>query len=118
MVTCGWWKRFYQRNPKLSHRFAVSLSVARAVATDEHVIDCYFEMLTDTLNNNGLIQKPMQVYNCDETGMLSGAYHHKKIAQAGSNPTCINRKSHVTALACASATGVAIVIFQRKTMNR
>ena len=81
-------------------------------------------MLTDTLNNSGLMHKPMQVYNCDETGMPLGAYHHKVVAQAGSNPTCItsnSSKSQVTVLACVSATGVAMppfVIFQRKTMNR
>lgn len=123
MVTRGWWKRFCQRNPQLSHRTAVPLSVARAVATDEHVMDRYFEMLTDTLSNNGLMHKPMQLYNCDETGMPLGAYHHKVVAQAGSNPTCItsnSSKSQVTVLACVSATGVAMppfVIFQRKTMN-
>ena len=124
MVTRGWWKRFCQRNPQLSHRTAVPLSVARAVATDEHVIDRYFEMLTDTLSNNGLMHKPMQLYNCDETGMPFGAYHHKVVAQAGPNPTCItsnSSKSQVTVLACVSATGVAMppfVIFQRKTMNQ
>ena len=124
MVTRGWWKRFCQRNPQLSHRTAVPLSVARAMATDEHVIDRYFEMLMDTLSNNGLMHKPMQLYNCDETGMPLGAYHHKVVAQAGSNPTCItsnSSKSQVTVLACVSATGVAMppfVIFQRKTMNQ
>jgi len=43
----------------------VPLSVARAVVTDEHVIEHYFEKLTDTLNN-GLMQKPCNagVYNC------------------------------------------------------
>ena len=124
MVTQGWWKRFCQRNPQLSHRTAVPLSVARAMATDEHVIDRYFEMLTDTLSNNGLMHKPMQLYNCDETGMPLGAYHHKVVAQGGSNPTCItsnSSKSQVTVLACVSATGVAMppfVIFKRKTMNQ
>ena len=87
MVTRGWWKRFCQRNPQLSYRTAVSLSVARAVATDMHVMDRYFEMLTDTLSDNGLMHKPMQLYNCDETGMPLGAYHHKVVAQTGSNPT-------------------------------
>ena len=53
MVTRGWWKRLCQRNPQLSHCTAVPLSVARAMATDEHVIDRYFEMLMDALSNNG-----------------------------------------------------------------
>ena len=66
----------------------------------------------------------MQVYNCDETGIPLGVYHHKVVTQAGSNPTCItsnSSKSQVTVLACVSATGVAMppfVIFQRKTMNQ
>ena len=45
------------------------LTVARTVATDKHVIDRYFEMLVDTLNNNGLIHKLVQVYNYDVTGI-------------------------------------------------
>jgi len=53
------------------------------MATDVHVIDRYFEMLTDTLSNNGLMHKPMLLYNCDKTGMSLGAYHHKVVAQAG-----------------------------------
>jgi len=59
MVTQGWWKRFSQRNPQLSHCAAVPLTVARAMATDVYVIECYFEMLTDTLSNNGLMHKPI-----------------------------------------------------------
>ena len=106
----------------MSHRTAVPLSVARAMATDQDVLDRYFDMLTDSLKHNDLICKPMQLYNCDETGMPLGAYHRKVVAKEGSNPTCItsNSKSQVTVLACVSATGVAMppfVIFQRKSIN-
>ena len=79
-----------QINP---HSTIVPLTVPRAMATDVHVIDHYFEMLTDTLSDNGLMHKPMQLYNCDETGMPLGAYHHKVVTQAGSNPTCITSNS-------------------------
>ena len=74
------------------------------------------------LSDNGLICKPMHLYNCDESRILFGTYHHRVFAQARSNPACIinNSKSQVTVLACVSASGVAMppfVIFKRKTLN-
>ena len=122
-VTRGWWQKFCQRHKQVTHRMAVPLSIARVVASDRNVMNRYFDMLTDTLESNGLLHKPELIYNCDETGMPLGALNRKVVARVGSsNPSCIttNSKTQVTVLACVSAAGLTLppfVIFQRKTMN-
>ena len=123
MVTRGWWQKFCEHHRELCHRTAVPLSVARAMATDQNVLDRYFDMLTDTLSDNGLLNKPTQIYNCDETGMPLGATSHKVVAKVNSKPCSIvsNDKMQVTVLSCVNAAGVALppfVIFKRKTMNQ
>ena len=123
MVTRGWWQKFCERHRELCHRTAVPLSVARAMATDLNVLDRYFDMLTETFVDNGLINKPTQIYNCDETGMPLGAASLKVVARVNSKPSSIisNDKTQVTVLSCVSAAGVSLppfVIFKRKTMNQ
>lgn len=51
------------------------------MATDQNVLDRYFEMLTETFSDNGLQNKPTQIYNCDETGMLLGMSSLKVVAK-------------------------------------
>ena len=99
-VTRGWWQRFSQRHRNVGLRTAVPLSVARAMATDSNVLDRYFRMLLDTLTANGVLQKPTQIYNCDETGMPLGATNRRVIASVGSNPSSItsNSKQQITVL--------------------
>ena len=123
MVTRGWWQKFCERHRELCHRTAVPLSVARAMATDQNVLDRYFEMLTEALSDNGLLHRPAQIYNCDETGMPLGATSHKVVAKINSKPCSItsNDKAQVTILSCVNAAGAALppfVIFKRKTMNQ
>ena len=123
MVTRGWWQKFCERHRELCHRTAVPLSVARAMATDQNVLDHYFEMLTEALSDNDLLHQPAQIYNCDETGMPLGATSHKVVAKVNSKSCSItsNDKKQVTILSCVNVTGVALppfVIFKRKTMNQ
>ena len=123
IVTRGWWQKLCQRHKNVTHRMAVPLSIARAMGSDQNVMNRYFDMLTDTLKSNGLLHKPELIYNCDETGMPLGALNRKVVARVGSkNPSCIttNSKTQFTVLACVSTAGLTLppfVIFQRKTMN-
>lgn len=55
MVNRGRWQKFCECQRELRRRTAVLLSVARAMATDQNLLDCYFEMLTETLSDNGLL---------------------------------------------------------------
>ena len=63
MVARGWWQKFCECHRELCHCTAVPLSVAGAMATDQNVLDRYFVMLTEALSDNGLIHRPVQIYN-------------------------------------------------------
>jgi len=123
MVTFGWWQKFCQRHETLSLRSAASLSVQRAMASDPDALKLYYDTLEDTLKGNGILNKPMHIFNCDETGMPLNPKNPKVIAKKGSkNPSSISgdTKTQITVLACVSANGYSIppfVIFDRKTLN-
>ena len=122
-VSNGWWERFCQRHPKLTLKTAVPLSYSRAVATDPIVLDRYFDMLEETLQGNGIFNRPVHIFNCDETGLPLNPKCLKIVDQAGSrNPSYItgDTKSQITILGCTCAAGYAIppfVIFKRKSLN-
>ena len=113
MVTRGWWQRFCERNKQLCHRTAVPFLVQRAIATDADVLDRYYNMLMETFTENGVLNRASQIYNCDETGLLLGAYNNRVVAKVGSNPCRIttNTKTQVTVLACVSAAGITMPPF-------
>jgi len=122
-VSYGWWQRFCQRNKGISLRTAASLSRVRAMATDPKTFERYFDILEDTLKDNGIYNNPTRLYNCDETGLCLSPKGLKVVAKRGAS--CVNAisgdtKNQITVLACTSASGAAIppmVIFKRKTLN-
>ena len=71
---------------ELCHCTAVPLSIARAMATD--LLDCYFDMLTETFLDNGLLNRPTQIHNCDETDLLLGVTSLEVLAK-------VNSKSYI-----------------------
>ena len=122
-ITKGWWDSFRCRHPEIKLRQAEPLSYARAVATDVQVIEKYFNLLAEILEDNGLTRCPGQVFNCDETGMPL-AHKPPKVASLASqkHPYAItaSEKAQITVLACASASGYAMppmVIFDRKHLQ-
>ena len=68
-VSQGWWIRFCERWPSLRLRKGDSFPVARDKVTNWDVFENYFKLLKETLEKNGLMDKPAQLYNCDESGM-------------------------------------------------
>lgn len=93
------------------------------MATDPDVLNKYFDMLEECLTQNGILDKPGQIFNCDETGLPLNPKCARVVGETGSkNPSFIARadKSQLTVLACAYAAGYAIpsfVIFDRKSLN-
>ena len=64
-VSKGWWESFCCRHPQLTIRCAETLAYARAVAANEETLNQYFDLLEATLT---IIDKPSQIFNCDESG--------------------------------------------------
>ena len=63
----GWWRRFKERQGDLSLRQEDSTAHVRMDAMNQETIDHYFSLLNDTLSPHGLLDKPSQIYNVDET---------------------------------------------------
>ena len=121
-VTNGWWESFCKRHPNLTLRASVPLSQARAKATDPEVLDQYFDLLEQTVQDNDLEDKPCQIFNVDETGMPLDPKGLKGIYKCGEkNPLTITSgdKAQVTVVGCVNAAGLCLppmVIWDRKTL--
>ena len=109
-VTNGWWAKFIKRHPVLSLRTPATLSVARANASAKESVNNYFDILEQTLEDNGLSEQPALLYNMDETGFPLDPKPLKTIHVVGDkNPLSLSSgsKAQVTVAACVSA-----VLFQ------
>ncbi len=122
-VTSGWWVSFRKRHPELTLRMSEPLAHVRAASVSPEVLDKYYDVLDDTLRSNELIDKPCQIFNCDETGMPLAPHPPRVVARKGvKHSTAITSgdKSQITVLACCSAGGCVIppfVIFDRKSLK-
>ena len=68
-VTHGWWESFCKRHPhEVSLRIPAKVSMARAKANDPEVISNYFDMYEKVVVDYDIIDKPIQIFNIDETG--------------------------------------------------
>ena len=122
-VTHGWWDGFRKRHPELVLRVPAKLSLARAKATDPEVITNYFNMLEQVLEEYELFDKPIHIFNVDETGMPLDHRPPKVVCRSGmKNPSAITsgNKTQITVVACVNAAGYCIqpmVIWNCKTMH-
>ena len=62
-----WWRNFRARHPELSLRAADNLERSRTCALNKEVVNEYFSCLKKILEENELMNKPRQLFNCDET---------------------------------------------------
>ena len=107
-VSNGWWEK---RHPQLTLRTVEMISYARFVATDAMLLDEYFDLLKDTLTNNGLVDTPSQIFNCDETGLPQNHTPSSVVGVRGQkHPHAITsgNKKQITVLAYASAGGYVL----------
>ena len=68
-MTHGWWDSFQRRHPELVLRTPAPLSRVRSQATDPEMLQCYFDLLEETMKGNKLGGRPGQIFNMDESGM-------------------------------------------------
>lgn len=125
-ISNGWWERFHQRHPNLTLLSAVSLSYARAMASDSDVLLRY--TMTCLKNVFNLTKSMMSLkeftINCDEIGLPLNPKCQRVVDQIGSkNPSYLTGgdKSQLTVLACTNACGQVIppfVVFDRKSLNK
>ena len=83
----------------------------------------YFDLLEETIRSNGLIGKPNQIFNMDESGMPLSPSNPKLVFKTGTKSACAigsGDKSQITIVGCVSAAGFCfppMVIWDRKTLS-
>ena len=94
------------------------------MATNQAVMDSYFQLLEDTLTENELMYSPGQIFNIDESGFPFEPKPERITAERGCKHPSVQtsgNKSQITVLACVSAAGVTIppmVIFDRAILRQ
>ena len=122
-ISQGWWNRFRERWPQLSLRKGDSFPIVREQMTCREVFESYFSLLKETLEKYDLMDKPSQVYNCDESGMPLEHKQPKTLALKGTKKVrqCTSgNKTQITVLGCVSAAGQVMppmVVFSGKNFN-
>ena len=117
--------RFLQRQSDLSLRQGDSTAHVRMDAVNKDTIDHYFSLLRDTLTTHGLLDKPSQIYNVDETGVpfnprLPKIITAKRRGTKEVRYRSSGRKGQITIVACANAIGQAIpsmIIYDAARLN-
>jgi hypothetical protein len=65
--TCDWFYSFLQRHRNLVLKKSSPLTKKRASLTIEQV-NQWFDLLSKVIQENDLVHRPGQIYNCDESG--------------------------------------------------
>jgi hypothetical protein len=105
-----WLTSFLRRNPELVIRKAEGLSRYRNVGMNRETVTQYFHLLAQVLEENELFDKPLNIYNMDETGMQLNNKPGSVVALKGSKSvttlTACERGETITVITCCNAEGV------------
>jgi len=120
---CDWFYGFMSRNSTLSLRKPESTSIARVIGFRRSEVNRFYDNLSAVYQKEKF--DASRVFNVDETGMSTVQLHKEKVvAQCGKKQigkiVSAERGETVTAVVCASASGVFIppmLIFARKNLN-
>ena len=82
-ITEGWWQCFLERQSDSSLRQGDNTAHVHMDAVNKETMDQYFSLLYDTLSTHDLLEKPSQIYNDDETGILLNPRPLKVISAKG-----------------------------------
>ena len=63
MAVSRWWVGFQKWHAILA------IAHARVIASHSDVLERYYDMLEAILWDNGLLESPSSIFNCDKTGM-------------------------------------------------
>ena len=93
------------------------------MAQDPEIILRYFDLLEETLRENGLLNESTRIFNCDESGFPLDHKPAKVISQRGLKDLGVatsGDKTQLTILACVSAAGYVLpllIVFDRKRLK-
>ena len=108
----AWFEGFVRRHPQLTIRSPQPLSYSRAVCANQDTITDFFGKLGAIYGKLNLVSKPMQIYNCDETGVTIAFKPHKVVAEIGCRNvyavSAAERGEMHTILSCMSASSLSL----------
>ncbi|CAF1021029.1 unnamed protein product [Didymodactylos carnosus] len=81
--TVQWYYSFMIMHPEIKTVTPIPLELPRAKIA-QAIVDKWFSLLEQVINENNLLNKPSQIYNCDESGFADNTDTTKYIV---SNPT-------------------------------
>ena len=67
-ITCGWWRRFLERNPGMTLRAGDPTAGVRMDAINDENMRKYFDLLEEVYDELDFRNHPERIYNMDETG--------------------------------------------------
>lgn len=102
-----WWYAFLNRHPQISVRTPQALETQRAKACTPSAINKWYADYEQFLLTNDLIDKPNQIWNCDESGFSLCPKSRKVLAPRGAKTVYYSSssKGQITTLACINAAG-------------
>ena len=94
-----WWINFRKCHPEITLRKVDKLERSWAECVDPEVVRDCFHMLERTLSENGLMNNPRRLYNCDETFLPLDSTREKAVTSKKFKSTyaqIIGTRKHIT----------------------
>ncbi|CAF1521924.1 unnamed protein product, partial [Adineta steineri] len=110
-----WFHSYLQRHPNLVLKKSTAITKKRADLTIDQ-INQWFNLLTKIIEENDLMHRPGQLFNCDESGLSDGISYSKVIIHRQSSYAYrieggTGGKLYTSVLFCGSATGLLLPPF-------
>jgi hypothetical protein len=111
--TSEWFNGFMQRwKSTLPMRITENYSISRIRACNQNVVYNYFELLRQTLENKNIMNKPSNIWNCDESGYQCQSGSSKIVCKKGDKniikATNNGEKNYYTVMTFCNADGVSL----------
>ena len=106
-----WWRGFRDRHKEISLRKSESVDRGRVANAVPDIINDYFDVLTSTLTDHNLTDKPGQIYNCDEAAIFLNRSSEKVLVPVKNKHCHImaqGTNEHISVLCCVNASGESI----------
>ncbi|CAF1416242.1 unnamed protein product [Adineta ricciae] len=118
-----WFRSFLHRHKNLILKKSRPLEKKRASVTMVQV-DAWFDILSRVIRENDLLNRPGQIFNCDETGLSDRISYSKVLVRRRTSNAYRTQggtdgKSYTSVMFCASATGFLLppfVIYKSKRL--